>query len=98
MEVSGGDVALVRRVQAAVLGTGATGTMASFDSYDHVLRAAGYVRAPPSPGAAAIDREVVSTSRCEDCGHLGMDYHPYHKLHSYRALAACPACGECCEL
>ncbi len=55
MEVCGGDVALVRRVQAAVLGTGATGTMASFDSYDHVLRAAGYVRAPPSPGDGAID-------------------------------------------
>jgi len=71
--------------------------MASFESYNHVLREAGYVPGPPPPGPAEIDREAALQSRCENCDRKGLVFHPYRKAGSYRALAVCLSCGEAIE-
>lgn len=60
---------------------------------------------PPRPtgglsvDGAAIDARVCAESKCENCGHQGMEYHPFVRddPHSYRAFAVCPECGEAFE-
>ncbi|GAJ15936.1 unnamed protein product [marine sediment metagenome] len=63
------------------------------------LYAEGYRQGAPPPGfidAAAIDGSICSESKCDNCGHQGMDYKPFLRdnPHSYRAFAVCPECGE----
>ncbi len=71
--------------------------MATFESYDAVLRTVGYVPAEPAPGAAAIDAAAAALGRCAGCRRTGLEYRPYHRAGSYRALAVCPTCGEAFE-
>jgi len=62
----------------------------------------GYRQGAPSGGlvdSRSIDWEVCSESKCENCGHQGMEYHPFVRDEppSYRAFAVCPKCGEAYE-
>ena len=77
--------------------------MATFASYDAVLRAGGYRPAELSLNADAIDRDAAAGAGCAGCGRHGLEYRPYLRRtdaggRSYRALAVCPACGEAFEL
>lgn len=63
---------------------------------------AGYKPGTPQPGlidGASIDARVCSESKCDNCGHKGMEYHPFvrDEPRSYRAFAVCPECGEAFE-
>ena len=47
-----------------------------------------------------IDSQVCAESKCEKCGHQGMNCRPFIKdnpIKSYRAFAECPECGEAFE-
>lgn len=61
------------------------------------MATAGYRRGAPRSAGAAIDAEVCSDSRCEQCGHLGLSYVPFTKSGSYVAYAVCPTCGYATE-
>ena len=58
----------------------------------------GYKQGAPRSGlidAASIDGSICAGSKCERCGHEGMDYKPFIRddPYSYRAFAVCPKCG-----
>lgn len=58
----------------------------------------GYRQGVPRGGpvdAAGIDGSICAESKCEECGHQGMDYKPFirDEPYSYRAVAVCPKCG-----
>ncbi len=50
---------------------------------------------PPDRGLhlADIDVEVCAESRCDVCGHAGLECRQYHRNGSYRAFSRCPGCG-----
>ena len=63
------------------------------------LYEAGYRQGEPYWGlidGASIDQQVCAESKCDNCGHQGMDYKPFIKdsikPYSYRAFAVCPEC------
>ena len=63
------------------------------------LELMGYRMGTPRWGlicGSAIDAEICENTRCENCGHQGLRFHPFVKdeTKSYRAFAVCPACGE----
>ena len=43
-----------------------------------------------------IDREICAESRCEGCGHLGMQCRVFttDDGSGYRSVAVCPECGD----
>ena len=48
---------------------------------------------------SSIDAQICAESKCNECGHQGMEYHPFVRddRHSYRAFAVCPKCDETFE-
>ena len=66
------------------------------------LYEAGYRRGFPHWGmieTSDIDISVCGESKCENCGHIGMDCQPWVKeeTNSYRAFAVCPECHSSFE-
>lgn len=66
------------------------------------LYESGYRVGRPTPGmidGASIDAEICTESKCKNCGHQGMEYHPFvrDEPRSYRAFAKCPECGNTFE-
>lgn len=63
---------------------------------------AGYRPSRPHWGlidGGSIDAEACAESKCDNCGHQGMEYHPFvrDEPRSYRAFMVCPECGEVFE-
>ena len=52
---------------------------------------------PPVRGlgsGSVVDLEACEESRCPDCGHHGLEYHPFYSpVEGYVAIARCPDCG-----
>lgn len=66
------------------------------------LYSLGYRQGRPTWGiidGGSIDAEVCATSKCDNCGHYGMEYKGFVKdeTKSYRAFAICPECGNSYE-
>jgi hypothetical protein len=64
------------------------------------LGADGYVvRRAPDRHVHLLDADVAKKSKCDQCGHRGLDYEPWTRLtgRGYRALAICPDCGHAAE-
>ena len=69
---------------------------------DFVKDLSGYMARRPHWGlidGADIDAQICLESKCEECGHQGLEYHPFvrDEPRLYRAFAVCPACGEVFE-
>jgi len=67
-----------------------------------ILYKEGYRQEAPPPGfidAAFIDGSICAESKCNNCGHQGMDFKPFlrDEPYSYRAFAAGPECGASFE-
>ncbi len=62
----------------------------------------GYRQGRPHWGGidgASIDSSICAESKCDNCGHQGMEYKPFIKdaTRSYRAFARCPKCNASFE-
>lgn len=53
---------------------------------------AGYKPGFPEGLAADIDSDVCRDSKCESCGHKGLNCRGFVSRESYRAFALCPIC------
>lgn len=57
----------------------------------------GYIAGFPPGLAADIDNDVCKESKCESCGHKGMDCKGFVSQKSYRAFSVCPNCKDASE-
>lgn len=63
---------------------------------DYQERDGGWRPKAPSRLAEEIDSAVCAEAECDQCGHVGMTYHPMTRGRGYRAFARCPKCK--CEV
>lgn len=75
----------------------------AFDTHVASLLEDGYRRGAPAEmdlDALAIEVQACRIAQCEECGHMGLEYHPFYRRvpQSRRPIALCPVCGHWDEI